>query len=100
MPTLWVCRKVRHRDHRPNAGARRYGCSDLLDMIPGRSKAWLIQRTQVWREAVGVVAMDGFTGFKTAAAEEVSAAVAVMDPFPVVRLAGDALGDCRRRVQR
>jgi transposase len=35
--------------------------------------------------------MDGFTGFKTAAAEELPDAVAVMDPFHVVRLAGDAL---------
>jgi transposase len=43
--------------------------------------------------------MDGFTGFKTAAAEEVPHAVAVMDPFHVVRLAGDALDRCRRRVQ-
>jgi transposase len=35
-------------------------------MIPGRSKAafkaWLTQRPQAWREAVKVVAMDGFTG--------------------------------------
>ena len=73
-------------------------------MIPGRSKAafktWLAQRPQAWREAVEVVAMDGFTGFKTAAAEEIPAAVAVMDPFHVVRLAGDALNDCRRRVQQ
>jgi transposase len=63
-------------------------------MIPGRSKAafkaWLTQRPEAWREAVEVVAMDGFTGFKTAAAEEIPAAVAVMDPFHVVRLAGDA----------
>ncbi|WP_370452785.1 transposase [Kribbella sp. VKM Ac-2568] len=43
-----------------------------------------------------VVAMDGFTGFKTAAAEELPDAVAVMDPFHVVRLAGDALDECRR----
>jgi transposase len=80
------------------------GPARLLDMIPGRSKAafkaWLIQRPQAWREAVEVVAMDGFTGFKTAAAEEIPAAVAVMDPFHVVRLAGDALNDCRRRVQQ
>ena len=47
-----------------------------------------------------VVAMDGFTGFKTAAAEELPDAVAVMDPFHVVRLAGDALDRCRRRVQQ
>ena len=44
--------------------------------------------------------MDGFTGFKTAAAEELPKAVAVMDPFHVVRLAGDALDVCRRRVQQ
>jgi transposase len=44
--------------------------------------------------------MDGFTGFKAAAAEELPEAVAVMDPFHVVRLAGDALDECRRRVQQ
>ena len=43
--------------------------------------------------------MDGFTGFKTATTEELPDAVAVMDPFHVVRLAGDALDQCRRRVQ-
>ena len=40
--------------------------------------------------------MDGFTGFKTAAAEEIPTAVAV-NPFHVVRLAGDALDECRRQ---
>ena len=44
--------------------------------------------------------MDGFTGFKTATTEELPDAVAVMDPFHVVRLAGDALDECRRRVQQ
>lgn len=38
----------------------------------------------------------GFTGFKTAAAEELPDAVAVMDPFHVVRLVGDALDQCRQ----
>ena len=46
-----------------------------------------------------VVAMDGFTGFKTATTEELPTATAVMDPFHVVRLGGDALDRCRRRVQ-
>jgi transposase len=53
-------------------------------MIPGRSKGCVqglaYPAPQAWREAVEVVAMDGFTGFKTAAAEEIPAAVAVMDP--------------------
>jgi len=73
-------------------------------MAPGRSKQafkqWLADRPQAWRDRVEVVAMDGFTGFKTAAAEELPDAVAVMDPFHVVRLAGDALDQCRRRVQQ
>ena len=34
--------------------------------------------------------MDGFTGFKTATAEELPDAVAVTDPFHVVRLTGEA----------
>ncbi len=43
--------------------------------------------------------MDGFTGFKTATTEELPEAVSVMEPFHVVRLAGNALDECRRRVQ-
>ena len=44
--------------------------------------------------------MDGFTGIKTATSEELPDAVAVMDPFHAVRLGGDALDQCRRRVQQ
>jgi len=79
------------------------GPARLLDMVEGRSKAafktWLAERPPAWRDGVEVVAMDGFTGFKTATTEELPDAVAVMDPFHVVRLAGDALDRCRRRVQ-
>ena len=79
------------------------GPARLLDMVEGRSKrafkTWLADRPRSWRDAVEVVAMDGFTGFKTATTEEVPDAVAVMDPFHVVRLAGNALDECRRRVQ-
>jgi transposase len=80
------------------------GPARLLDMVEGRSKKafqqWLAERDTAWREGVEVVAMDGFTGYKTAAAAEVPDAVAVMDPFHVVRLGGDALDQCRRRVQQ
>jgi transposase len=73
-------------------------------MVEGRSKqvfkTWLGERDTSWRDGVEVVAMDGFTGFKTATSEELPDAVAVMDPFHVVRLAGDALDQCRRRVQQ
>ena len=82
----------------------RTGPSRLLDMVEGRSKqvfaAWLKGRPDAWREGVEVVAMDGFSGFKSAAAEELPEAVPVMDPFHVIGLAGDALDVCRRRVQQ
>jgi len=80
------------------------GPSRLLDMVEGRSKkvfaTWLQARPQQWRDGVEVVAMDGFTGFKSAAADELPDAVPVMDPFHVIRLAGEALDSCRRRVQQ
>jgi len=80
------------------------GSARLLDMVPGRSKqafkTWLAQRPQTFRDGLEVVAMDGFTGFKTATTEELPDATAVMDPFHVARLAGDALDRCRRRVQQ
>ncbi|MGR6900558.1 ISL3 family transposase, partial [Glutamicibacter sp. BSL13] len=80
------------------------GPARLLDMVQGRSKAvfksWLANRPQEWRDGIEVVAMDGFSGFKTAAAEELPDAVEVMDPFHVVRLAAEALDKCRQRVQQ
>jgi len=80
------------------------GPARLLDLVPGRSKAvftgWLNSQTKEFRDGIEVVAMDGFTGFKTAASEALPAATAVMDPFHVVALAGDALERCRQRVQQ
>jgi transposase len=80
------------------------GPARLLDMVSGRSKqvfkTWLDAQSSAFQAGIEVVAMDGFTGFKTAAAEVVPDAVAVMDPFHVVALAGDALDRCRQRVQQ
>ena len=82
----------------------RSGPARLLDVVPGRSKkvlkTWLAARGESWRGRVEVVAMDGFTGFKSAAGEELPQARTVMDPFHVVSLAGDKLDQCRRRIQR
>jgi transposase len=79
------------------------GPARLLDMVEGRSQqafsAWLAARPKDWRDSVEVVAMDGFTGFKNAAAQEIPDAITVMDPFHVVRLAGQAVDDVRRRRQ-
>ena len=82
----------------------RSGPARLLDVVLGRSKkvfkTWLATRGKSWRERVEVVAMDGFTGFKSAADQELPKARAVMDPFHVVALAGAKLDQCRRRIQR
>ena len=55
----------------------RRGPSRLLDMIPGRSKnvfqTWLASQPHTRRENIEVDVMDGFTGFMSAAAEEVPA---------------------------
>jgi transposase len=71
-------------------------------MTQGRSKAafktWP-DRDQAWRKAVEVVAKDGFTGFKTAAVGGTPRRGPILEPFHVVRLAGDAPDECRRRVQ-
>jgi transposase len=80
------------------------GPARLLDMVSGRSKqvfkSWREAQRAEFRDGIEVVAMDGFTGFKTAAAETVPDAVAVLDPFHVVALAGDALDRCRQRAQQ
>lgn len=85
------------------------GCGVIIDLTPVRAgtgpskavfKAWLDQQPAGFRGGIEVVAMDGFTGFKTAAAEALLGAVEVMDPFHVVRLAGDALDQCRRCIQQ
>ena len=78
----------------------RSGPSRLLDMVPGRSKqvfkTWLASQPDTWRERIEIVAMDGITGIKSAASEELPGARAVMDPFHVVHLADNALDECRR----
>lgn len=80
------------------------GPARLLDMVPGRSKqtfiTWLDAQTSAFRTGVEIVAMDGFTGYKTATTETLPHTIAVMDPFHVVSLAGKALDQCRQRIQQ
>ena len=44
-------------------------------------KTWLASQPATWRERIEIVAMDGFTGFTSAAAAELPGARAVMDPL-------------------
>ena len=84
---------------------RRHGRpARLLDMVEGRSEKafarWLAERTQSFRDTVRAVAMDAFAGYRKAARREVPHAVEVLDPFHVVKLAGDKLTAVRCRLQR
>lgn len=52
-------------------------------MVEGRSKRafqqWLAHCEESWRDGLEVVAIDGFSGFKTATTEELPEAMTVMD---------------------
>jgi transposase len=80
------------------------GAARLLDLVPGRSAAaladWLAAQPAGFTQSVEVIAMDGFAGYKTAAAEVIPDAVTVMDPFHVVALAGAKLDLIRQRIQQ
>lgn len=74
---------------RHDPGAFQAGLQDLAGpAAPGMARC------------VEVIAMDGFSGFKSAATKEMPQARAVLDPFHVVRLAGQGLEQFRRRVQQ
>lgn len=76
----------------------------LLDLVPGRStKAyanWLTDHSAAFRAGVQVAALDPFAGYKTAIADELADATAVLDAFHVVKLGTQAVDEVRRRVQQ
>ena len=82
----------------------RTGPSRLLAVVEGRSKqafkTWLEAQTDSFRNRVEIVAMDGFTGYKSAAVEAIDTVTTVMDPYHVVALVGDKLDRCRQRIQQ
>jgi transposase len=63
-------------------------------------KTWLTAQTATLRDRIEVVAMDGFSGYKSAATESLPEATPVIDPFHVVALAGATLSLCRQRIQQ
>ena len=52
-----------------------------------------------WRDAVTVAALDAFQGYATALSS-LTAALRLLDAFPVTRLAYAAVDDVRRRMQQ
>jgi transposase len=76
----------------------------LLDLVVGRSgpayAGWLTQRGEAFRARVEVATLDPFRGYKNAIDDQLADAVAVLDAFHVVKLAGHAVDEVRRRVQQ
>ena len=86
------------RDKAGNTKAR------LLDLVPGRRGSvyadWLENRGQHFRDGVKIATLDPFYGYKNAIDDKLADATSVLDAFHVVKLAGLAVDQTRRRVQQ
>ena len=76
----------------------------LLDLVPGRSgtvhENWLEERGEQFRSGIQIATLDPFQGYKNAIDDQLQDATSVLDAFHIVKLAGDALDEVRRRVQQ
>ena len=76
----------------------------LLDLVPGRSgtvhENWLEERGEDFRAGVRIATLDPFQGYKNAIDDQLQDTTSVLDAFHIVKLAGDAPGEVRRRVQQ
>jgi transposase len=76
----------------------------VLGVVDGRDSAgvgaWLAARSQTWRDAVEVVAIDPSAAFRKALREHLPQAAVSVDPFHLVKLANDMVTGVRQRVVR
>ena len=63
-------------------------------------KNWLEERGEDFRAGVRIATLDPFQGYKNAIDDQLQDATSVLDAFHIVKLAGDALDEVRRRVQQ
>ena len=61
---------------------------------------WLAERGEDFRAWVRIATLDPFQGYKNAIDDQLQDATSVLDAFHIVKLAGDALDEVRRRVQQ
>ena len=61
---------------------------------------WLAERGEDFRAGVQIATLDPFQGYKNAIDDQLQDATSVLDAFRIVKLAGDALDEVRRRVQQ
>ena len=63
-------------------------------------KNWLEERGEDFRSGIQIATLDPFQGYKNAIDDQLQDATSVLDAFHIVKLAGDALDEVRRRVQQ
>lgn len=63
-------------------------------------KNWLAERGEDFRAGVRIATLEPFQGYKNAIDDQLKDATSVLDAFHIVKLAGDALDEVRRRVQQ
>ena len=63
-------------------------------------KNWLAERGEQFRSGIQIATLDPFQGYKNAIDDQLQDATSVLDAFHIVKLAGDALDEVRRRVQQ
>jgi transposase len=75
----------------------------LLDVVPGRDHVepcrWLAAQPAEWRTGIEWATLDLSSTYRVVFDTMLPDATQVADPFHVVRLANDAVDECRRRVQ-
>lgn len=100
--TLFVRRGERHRKHWATSivDVRR---GVLLDMIEGRNAApsidWLRARPKAWRDGIEWATLDLSGPYRLVFDTMLPDAGQIADPFHLIKLANQALDECRRRVQ-
>lgn len=91
--------QVRLCDHRFLPGPRQYWYCETARHVPWPIEVGVKDVARRSEAAppgrIGMITMDGSTGFKAAAGDVIPQAVAEMDTFHVYAPAGDALGRCR-----
>ena len=63
-------------------------------------KNWLEERGEDFRSGIQIATLDPFQGYKNAIDDQLQDTTSVLDAFHIVKLAGDALDEVRRRVQQ
>ena len=72
---------------------------DLVSKVAGIVyKNWVAERGEDFRAGVRIAILDPFPGYKNAIDDQLQDTTSVLDAFHIVKLAGDAQDEVRRRV--